>query len=113
MKQCPTCNRTYADETLTYCLDDGSLLSAPYDSEATQRIYPARVTNPPPTEALPSNSPHTGPVRPSGNSALLYIIVALLALIVGGGAVALLKSRDKDTPVSQSPTQLSASTPTP
>ena len=34
MKRCPTCYRTYSDETLTFCLADGSLLSAPYDTEA-------------------------------------------------------------------------------
>lgn len=33
MKRCPTCFRTYGDETLTFCLADGSLLSAPYDTE--------------------------------------------------------------------------------
>ncbi len=27
MKQCPTCKRTYSDETLNFCLDDGSRLS--------------------------------------------------------------------------------------
>lgn len=43
MKKCPTCARAYADETLTYCLADGSLLSAPQDSEATQRIPASRV----------------------------------------------------------------------
>ena len=41
MKKCPTCNRTYADDTLRFCLDDGSILSAAYDPQATQRM-PAR-----------------------------------------------------------------------
>src|SRR5205814_517531 len=36
MKSCPKCNRTYSDETFAFCLDDGSLLSAPFDPEATQ-----------------------------------------------------------------------------
>jgi hypothetical protein len=26
MKQCPQCRRTYSDETLNFCLDDGSIL---------------------------------------------------------------------------------------
>lgn len=34
MKNCPACNRTYTDETLTFCLEDGSVLSAPYDDAA-------------------------------------------------------------------------------
>jgi len=41
MKKCPTCNRTYADDTLRFCLDDGSILSAAYDPQATQGM-PAR-----------------------------------------------------------------------
>jgi ketosteroid isomerase-like protein len=106
MKQCPTCNRTYADETLTYCLADGSLLSAPYDPEATQRIPPPRTTNQPPTDVFHSNHAHSEQMRRAGNPALPYIIVALLALIVGGGVVALLKSKDKDTPLAQSSTSL-------
>jgi hypothetical protein len=30
MKSCPTCNRTFED-TFTFCLIDGSILSAPFD----------------------------------------------------------------------------------
>jgi len=33
MKVCPTCNRTYSDPTFSFCLEDGSLLSAPVDDE--------------------------------------------------------------------------------
>jgi hypothetical protein len=49
MKSCPTCNRTFED-TLTYCLVDGSILSAPFDPHATLIIPAARQTEPPPTE---------------------------------------------------------------
>lgn len=35
MKKCPQCSRTYSDETLSFCLEDGALLSAPYDPEQT------------------------------------------------------------------------------
>lgn len=33
LKSCPACKRTYSDVSLSFCLDDGSLLSAPYKSE--------------------------------------------------------------------------------
>ena len=112
MKQCPICNRAYADETLTYCLDDGSLLSAPYDPEATQRIPPPRITNLPPTVASHSDQPRSEQTRRASNPALPYIIVALLALIVGAGLVALIKFKDKDTPSTQSSTALPTSSPT-
>ena len=53
MKSCPTCHRTYSDETITFCLVDGSILSAPFEPDMTQPLAAARLTNPPPTEILP------------------------------------------------------------
>jgi hypothetical protein len=55
MKRCPTCNRTYTDPSLNFCLEDGTPLavdgpSAP-DPNATIRFPAARDTaEPPPTE---------------------------------------------------------------
>ena len=44
MKRCPTCSRTFED-TLTYCLIDGSVLSAPFrgpaDSGEATQVLPA------------------------------------------------------------------------
>lgn len=54
MKRCPQCNRTFSDETLSFCPEDGGLLSAPYDAAATLPLAPARATNAPVTEILPS-----------------------------------------------------------
>ena len=53
MKNCPTCNRTYEDDTLVFCLDDGVRLSAPYAPGATLRGPAARDTDPPKTAILP------------------------------------------------------------
>src|SRR5437870_13519608 len=53
MKTCPTCNRPYADDTLNFCLMDGSVLSAAYDPQATYRMPPARVSAPQSPETLP------------------------------------------------------------
>lgn len=36
MKKCPQCNRTYPDDTLAFCLEDGALLSASYNPQETQ-----------------------------------------------------------------------------
>lgn len=55
MKRCPVCNRTYADDTLAFCLDDGSFLSARNDPEAT-RLTPSHRTDPPLTEVFPPGS---------------------------------------------------------
>jgi hypothetical protein len=62
MKICPTCNRAYDDETFTFCLDDGSILSTTYDPQKTERIPAPRSTDPPPTEVL---YPVTRPVKPT------------------------------------------------
>ena len=54
MKRCPTCNRTYTDLSLNFCLEDGTPLAAdapPVDPNATIRYPSARDTaEPPPTE---------------------------------------------------------------
>lgn len=55
MKRCPTCHRTYADDAFTFCLEDGTLLSAPYDPEKKQEpISTIQSSGPPPTAVLPS-----------------------------------------------------------
>src|SRR6185436_15790093 len=43
MKRCPQCNREYADDSLRFCLEDGTPLLAPRSS-----------VEPPPTEILPA-----------------------------------------------------------
>ncbi len=96
MKQCPQCSRTYADESITFCLADGALLSAPYDSEATQRIPLARSTNPPPTEVLPSQQPQ--PIPQKGNSKFIYAVIAVmvgLVITLAGIIIVPLMSRDQ------------------
>src|SRR5205085_2298204 len=99
MKQCPACHRTYSDDSITFCLADGSLLSAPYGADATQRI-PARITSPPPTEVLTNDAPptlvlpqHMSPTYPvrRNNRATLYVVIALVVLLVVGGIIVLVK----------------------
>ncbi|HYX71871.1 MAG TPA: hypothetical protein VE732_03815 [Nitrososphaera sp.] len=53
MKSCPTCKRTFED-TFTFCLVDGSILSAPFDPQATLLISNASNVNQLQTEILPS-----------------------------------------------------------
>jgi hypothetical protein len=86
MKQCPTCKRTYPDESLNFCLDDGAVLSSLNDPDAT--LVNARPrAHPPVTKVLPQGSP----VQPT-RSSLPWVLVALLVLIVGVGAVVLFMS---------------------
>src|SRR6266403_3264020 len=60
MKTCPSCNRRYQDETMMFCLQDGSRLgSDPKDDQATWHLPQQPVTEPtraatvPPTTASP------------------------------------------------------------
>lgn len=92
MKRCPECNRTYADETLAFCLADGALLSAPFDPQATQRLPSPRSTNEVPTEVLPGAQPHPLPSPRPNSSKLIYVAVALIALLIVGGMAMLLRS---------------------
>ena len=71
MKKCPSCNRTYQDDQLSFCLDDGSpLLSvgdtgqpSSYDPSATLQYNTSRETNPPPTQVYGSGQ-HPSPMQP-------------------------------------------------
>lgn len=68
MKRCPTCDRTYTDSSLNFCLEDGTPLTTdapPVDPNATIRYPSARDTSePPPTEIYRPQPPVVSP-RPT------------------------------------------------
>lgn len=69
MKRCPQCNRTYTDDALSFCLDDGSPLvatSAPSasDPSATVQYPPGRDTAPQPTIAYRPGQMPPAPAPP-------------------------------------------------
>jgi hypothetical protein len=92
MKQCPQCKRTFTDET-TFCLDDGTRLQAPYDPQATLILPESRLTNAAPIVVPPPQSLEPQIIRQGVRPAIVYGLVALLALVIGGGAVALFYER--------------------
>ena len=61
MKSCPTCNRTYTDASLNFCLEDGTPLvnsAAPgFDPNATIRYSDPRDTKTPPPEVYHPPAP--------------------------------------------------------
>src|SRR5687768_3815557 len=59
MKTCPACGRRYEDDTLVFCLQDGSRLSSTseVDANATLHIPPAAPTQPGPTVFSPRGTP--------------------------------------------------------
>lgn len=93
MKNCPICNRTYEDDTLIYCLDDGTPLSAPYIPYVTTPSPTVRDTASAKTEILP---PELMPVIQAPQNHLIekrsnkiwIIISGMLTLAVIGLMVA-------------------------
>lgn len=91
MKSCPQCQRTFED-TLTFCLVDGSVLSAPYQPETTQ-VYPAAkagdtlIAPPPRPTARPEATPDYYPKKPGGKRGLMIGlgVVLLIGVIVAVG----------------------------
>jgi hypothetical protein len=95
MKSCPACQRAYPDETLIYCLDDGSVLRSQYNPEATLPSPFLRATNPVQTQTLPLNWSQRPPQRNS--RWLIYSVIAVLVIAIGGGVVIWLQSGEKAT----------------
>src|SRR5882762_2441110 len=56
MKSCPECNRTFED-TFSFCLVDGAILSAPFQPEAGRPDFAKASNAPPPTEVISSTPP--------------------------------------------------------
>ena len=107
MKRCPNCNRTYTDEALNFCLEDGTPLLGdtppPIESSETRRYGVPRDTNPPPTEiyrpaAVPqtpppvaNRAPHFQPqwspmpiAQPRKSNAVWWILGGLAVVVVLG-----------------------------
>ena len=108
MKRCPQCNRTYTDDALSFCLDDGSPLvseSAPpsFDPGATIQYPQSRETAPQPTIAYgpgqtppPSSTPPPAwspmpPMVPQKRSVWPWILgIGAVLVFMGIGVVILI-----------------------
>jgi len=128
IKQCPSCNRTYSDESISFCLADGALLSAPYGS-ARDQAPPTQVMPPttrpavPPTQpAKPAVStitsmPEYRPVTladagdaPKRRTGLIWVVIAVGALSLLGIGL-LVSSAFRDNKESVATAQISPSPP--
>jgi hypothetical protein len=72
MKRCPTCNRTYTDTSLNFCLEDGTPLTTdapPVDPNATIRYPAARDTAEPPPTEIYRPQPHAISPQPTAPTA--------------------------------------------
>ncbi len=114
MKKCPSCSRTYTDDTLSYCLDDGTPLQSAaitqppgFDPNATLQFNAVRETTPQPAPSpyghgpgpSPGSQPFTptpswspsppsnaarGYAQPKKSKAAFWIVGGIAALIVVG-----------------------------
>jgi hypothetical protein len=90
MKICPQCRKTYEDDNLNFCLDDGTALSPAGQAAPTVMMPPPRDTahTPPgaPTQWQQPAPPIAQQGRKSSKTWLwVLLIVALLLLLCGGG----------------------------
>ena len=127
MKRCPTCKRSYADDTLRFCLEDGTELSIVRTGDDPHRTekFPASVTqaahNAVRVDIPPSGSTSQAPATqpPKSRSIVLPILIGIVALavIVVVAAVGLLGvfyyvgSRDNTTVDSKSSTPVPSLSP--
>jgi Domain of unknown function (DUF4440) len=88
MKRCPTCNKTFTDQNLSYCIDDGTpLVAVPEDDELTEvRPGDQRGWAPPPYQP-PS---YVAPEKAAKRKIWPWVvgIGSLLALVLIGLSVA-------------------------
>lgn len=109
MKICPTCRKTYEDESLVFCLDDGSRLTregSAFDSNATWNLPPPGPTAASPRPAIPtaqstitSRPEQFQKLGPDGNrivsrtSALPWVFAIVLVLAAAGVLIAWFMTR--------------------
>lgn len=91
MKQCPVCKTTYTDDTLRYCLADGSTLSEGPLSQETVLSTPARDTVRVPIEreeqqAFQQPRPAAAGSTSSGKGFKVFLAVAIIIVLFAGAA---------------------------
>jgi hypothetical protein len=133
MKTCPSCHKIYQDESLVFCLDDGSRLvreRSAFDSNATWNLPPPGPTVASPRPTSPG-TPATITTHPeqfhqqvrgdasrieSRSSALPWVFAIVLVLGVAGVLIAWFMTRDRADNLSnrrQTPTPVSDAMTTP
>lgn len=109
MKQCPTCKNTYTDDSLAFCLSDGTTLISFQNEEATQQFSaannPIRVNIAPETTPTAFTPVFQQPQPKGGKGWIIGLIVGLFLLAIVGiggiGALYFIKSGGDKTAVGQ------------
>lgn len=100
MKICPACRKTYADDNLNFCLDDGAILNVVDDKPPATVAFPV----PPPTSpgggqmsqptvrtSWDNQEQYSMPPKKSSKAWLWAVgVISILLLLCGGGLVSVL-----------------------
>ena len=92
MKRCPHCRRTYSDDSLTFCLDDGNvLLDGPGAGENPTQIINAAETSEGPTKIYdgPESGATRAPTTTERNARNRPYLIAVAGLIMVAAIAAL------------------------
>ena len=95
MKICPTCRRTYADDALNFCLEDGTVLTVSNEPPPTVMMHQPAQTNANPAYAQQSvqtswDVKQGYTMQPKKSSKAWMWVVGILGiglLLCGGGVV--------------------------
>lgn len=89
MKRCPTCNKIFTDENLSYCVDDGTPLAViNQEDELTEVIARAGSESPPPPSYQPPPYAAADGKGKRKTWPLIVTIVGLLVLALAGLSIA-------------------------
>lgn len=111
MKRCSTCNRTYTDPSLSFCIDDGTPLTT-VDPEEESTVVSPHGSEPaayqPPSYVPPTGAePRRRRVWPWVVGLLGAFILGIVAISIAAAILAprLLRSRQEDRPVAANTNQ--------
>jgi hypothetical protein len=79
MKRCPTCQRTFSDESLSFCTEDGTPLAPVQDDEITRVAPNARDQN----WSTPAYQPPRIQPPPKQSKNAPWILVIIVAVVLG------------------------------
>lgn len=111
MKYCPQCGTSYTDETLRFCLADGTALSS--QTEEPTVVYGRREQTkidfaPPTAPSIPQ--PTQQQVKKGSSGTVIKVVIGLAVLVVlgiiaigGAGVIYFMSTASQPTPVPQRP----------
>jgi len=84
LKSCPTCERSFADDTLAVCPDDGSALADAPEAPATQAYggLGGKATWNPSQDQLAEIQQTVAAITKPGRKSWPWVIVAIVALLI-------------------------------